>query len=460
MSSSPGRKQISSRRAALEALLAITEGGAYSNMALKSQLTRGSWTDQERSLLTELVYGTVRVMNTLDWSLGHFLKGTLADLPAPIRNVLRLGAYQILYLDKIPARAAVHESVELAKIYGHQGVASLVNGVLRTLIRRQEELKFPSLQADPVGHISLKYSHPRWLVEKWLWRFGAKDTIALCQYNNSPAPLSIRVNTLRISREELQDKLKEKGVLTRASRWVPEGLIIEKWQGLEGLAEFQEGLFLLQDESSILVSHALRPEEGSLVLDACAAPGTKTTHLAQLMKNRGKIIAFDLYPHKLALIQDNCRRLGVKIVETKCADARNAGEIIGEKVDFALVDAPCSGLGVLGRRADARWRKTPDQPAQLARIQLAILQGVASALKSGGILVYSTCSLAEEENEEVVKEFLAANDGFYLEDLTGVLPCSWQREEDLQSLRSGYWQILPQAHGIDGFFLARFRKKN
>ncbi|MGI6553285.1 MAG: transcription antitermination factor NusB [Bacillota bacterium] len=143
MSSSPGRKQISSRRAALEALLAITEGGAYSNMALKSQLTRGSWTDQERSLLTELVYGTVRVMNTLDWSLGHFLKGTLADLPAPIRNVLRLGAYQILYLDKIPARAAVHESVELAKIYGHQGVASLVNGVLRTLIRRQEELKFP-----------------------------------------------------------------------------------------------------------------------------------------------------------------------------------------------------------------------------------------------------------------------------------------------------------------------------
>ncbi len=241
---------------------------------------------------------------------------------------------------------------------------------------------------------------------------------------------------------------------------MPEGLIIEKWQGLEGLREFQQGLFLLQDESSIMVSHALQPEKGSLVLDACGAPGSKTTHLAQLMKNQGRIIALDIHPHRLDLIRDNCRRLGIEIVIARCADAQNAAGVLREKVDYALVDAPCSGLGVLGRRADARWRKSPDQLVELPRLQLAILNGVASALSPGGVLVYSTCSLAEEENEEVVKGFLASNGHFCLEDLTGVLPCSWERKEDLNSAEGGYWQVLPHVHGMDGFFLARFRKKN
>ncbi|NLC77410.1 MAG: 16S rRNA (cytosine(967)-C(5))-methyltransferase RsmB [Clostridia bacterium] len=453
------RGRHDARSLALETLIHIFEEGAYANIAVNEGLQRFPLKGPERGLFTELVYGTTRTRNTLDWALAHFLKKDLAGFTPAIRNLLRLGAYQLLYLERVPARAVVHRSVELAKRYGHQGVAGLVNGVLRNLIRRRHELVFPDLEKEPVQHIALKYSHPQWLVSRWVEEYGIEATIELCRYNNSPAPLTLRVNTLKITREELVQKLARRGIEAAYSRYVPEGLVVEGWPGLEEVEEFQEGLFLMQDESSMLVAHALKPRKGALVIDACAAPGTKTTHLAQLMEDTGQIIAIDVHEHKLDLIRQNCRRLGIGSVKAMLGDARDLNKFAGHQAGYVLVDAPCSGLGVLGRRADARWRKTPEGLAALTEMQLAVLQGGAAAVAEGGVLVYSTCSIAPEENRQVVEHFLAINPDFEPEDLTGVLPGGIIREEQQERAKKGILQILPQLHGIDGFFIARLRKK-
>lgn len=452
------RKGQDARSLALETLMNILEEGAYANIAVNERLQQSHLKGPDRGFFTELVYGTTRTVNTLDWALAHFLKKDLARFTPAIRNVLRLGAYQLLYLERVPSRAAVHQSVELAKAYGHQGVAALVNGVLRNLLRRQEEVVFPDLEEEPIRHIALKYSHPEWLVDRWVAEFGVEDTIRLCRYNNTSSPLTLRVNTLKTTREELTMKLAARGIEAKESSYAPEGLIVEQWPGLEEVEEFSEGLFLMQDESSMLVAHALKPDQGATVIDACAAPGTKTTHLAQLMENRGEIWAVDVHRHKLGLIQENSRRLGISIIQTRLGDARELLQVVEQRANYVLVDAPCSGLGVLGRRADARWRKTPEQVAAMPDLQLAILKGGAEAVADGGVLVYSTCSIAPEENQGVISRFLADNPDFRLEDLTGFLPAVVMRKEDRELVRQGMLQILPQVHGIDGFFMARLRK--
>lgn len=452
------RKRQDARSLAVETLIDIFENGAYANIAVNDRLQQTPLQGPERGLFTELVYGTVRTRNTLDWFLANFLTRKLSALTPAIRNILRLGAYQLLYLERIPPRAAIHEGVELAKIYGHQGVAGLVNGVLRNMLRNLDRLSFPSLETEPVKHIALKYSHPEWLVERWLEEYGRDNTIKLCQYNNTPSPLTIRVNTLKTTKESLRHKLAEKGMQVADSRYVPEALLVEDWPGLDQVEEFKEGLFTMQDESSMLVAHALQPAENSTVVDACAAPGTKTTHIAELMKDSGKIMAFDIHEHKLPLINRACKRLGITSVETHLADARELHHLVREAPSYVLVDAPCSGLGVLGRRADARWRKQPEQIAELTEMQLAILTAGGKILAPGGVMVYSTCSITREENQGVVREFLKNNPGFVLEDLLPYIPFAPEREEDRRQMKEGMFQVLPHIHGMDGFFMARFRK--
>lgn len=452
-------KKPNARNSALETLIEILEDGAHANIAVNKRLSQFPLKGPERGLFTELVYGVTRTRNTLDWVLAKFLKKDLESFTPQIRNILRLGTYQLLYLDKIPAHAAINESVEQAKIYGHKGVAGLVNGVLRNLLRQKDGITFPSIESDPVKHISLKYSHPEWLVSRWIEEFGTDSTITLCQYNNSPANLAIRVNTLKTTREELYQNFLARGLKVIKSTIIPEGIIFEEWPGLENMPEFADGLFLMQDEGSMLVAHVLNPLNNTTIVDACAAPGTKTTHLAQLIGDEGKVLAFDIHPHKLKLIEDNCKRLGIRSVEINLGDARELANHVQEKVDFVLVDAPCSGLGVLGRRADARWRKTPELLNELPLLQIDILKGASKILSPDGVLVYSTCSIAREENQEVIVKFLADNDDFYLESIIGHLPFTLNKEEDIQRAKEGMLQFLPQEHGIDGFFVARLRKK-
>lgn len=449
-------KSISARELSLQVLKAVEEEGAYANLALNKFLEQYQPGKLDRAFATELTYGVIRNLNTIDWILAHFLKQPLAAQTTWVRNILRMGTYQIIFMPRVPDSAACNESVELAKKFGHAGVAKFVNGVLRNVARQQNNLDFPDPRKDPVDFVALKYSHPTWLVERWLGQFGFEETVELCQANNKPAPNTVRTNTLKISREDLIARLKEEGVEARPAEYVPEGLYLSGFLSYRSLKSFQEGLFQVQDESSMLVAHVLNPASGSRVLDVAAAPGGKTTHIAQLMGNTGEIVAVDLYAHKLELIKENCQRLGITNIRGEVADARELYKKYQGWADYVLVDAPCSGLGVLRRRPDSRWRKDLSQLPGVVRLQRDILNSAAKCLRPGGVLVYSTCTITNEENTGVVEEFLTQHSEFSLGDLRQLLPPELSK---IETAAKGYLQLLPHIHGMDGFFIARMRKK-
>ncbi|OPX84212.1 MAG: Ribosomal RNA small subunit methyltransferase B [Pelotomaculum sp. PtaB.Bin104] len=448
--------QISARELALQVLRSVDEKSAYANLALNQVLERYRPGKLDRAFATELTYGTLRTLNTLDWVLAKFVKKPLTSQTVALRNILRLGVYQLMFMDRVPPSAVCNEGAEMARRHGHPGSVKFVNGVLRNVTRRIKEIRFPEIEQNPVEHISLRYSHPVWLVEQWLKLFGLEETILLCQANNEPAPNTVRTNTLKNTREGLTARLTEDGLTVRETNYAPEGLNIASFYSLNSLAAFHEGLFQVQDESSMLAGRALMPSPGACVVDACSAPGGKTTHLAQLMDNRGEILSVDIHPHKLNLIKENCERLGIGIVQELAADARELPKNLQGWADFVLIDAPCSGLGVLRRRPDARWRKEPDQIPAIVKLQAEILTNAACCLKEGGVLVYSTCTINHEENQGQVEKFLGLHPDFVPEDLSQFLPVIL----DLKgTMPHGYLQLLPHRHGMDGFFISRMRKR-
>lgn len=453
-----GSKLSPARNAALQVLLSVEKEGAYANLELQKLARTGKLSPQDTSLLTELVYGTLRRQGTLDWVIDQYSKVPVSRMNYIIRNIVRMGVYQLLYLDKVPPRAVCNEAVELAKSRGIRGLAGFVNGLLRTISRKKGEIAYPDPVEEPALFLSLKHSHPLWLVERWLERFGWEETTALCKANNEPPPVVLRCNTLKTTPEQLLKQLTKEGLVVHPSALVQEGVIVEKAAHLPELKSFQAGLFTVQDESSMIASLVLNPTPGSLVVDACSGPGGKTTHLAQLMKNEGRILAFDVHQHRLDLIEAACKRLGVTIVETVLLDARKLPEKIGERADYLLVDVPCSGLGVIRRRPELRWRVEPGDLPLHAQQQLEILGQAASCLKPGGKLVYSTCSTEPEENTGVVNSFLMEYTEFVPEDLSELLPFPLVDGRDQLNAKKGYLQLLPHRHGTDGFFLSCFRK--
>ncbi|MBO8136580.1 MAG: 16S rRNA (cytosine(967)-C(5))-methyltransferase RsmB [Desulfotomaculum sp.] len=447
---------VTAREMALQALKAVEEDGAYANLAINNILEKYQPGKLDRAFATELTYGTLRTLNTLDWVISRFVKQPLAVQTVWVRNILRMGTYQLLYLDKVPAAAACNEAVELAKKYAHSGVVKFVNGVLRNITRNLDKIQYPDLESDPVAHISLKYSHPSWMVERWLKDFGLEETINLCKANNEPPPNTVRTNTLRITRNDLIEKLAQEGVEAEKTKYVNEGLNLKGFLSYRSLQSFKEGLFQVQDESSMLVAHALNPAHGSRVIDAAAAPGGKTTHIAQLMENTGTVLAFDVREHKIKLINENCSRLGITNVKAMVNDARQIPAKFHNWADYVLLDAPCSGLGVLRRRADVRWRKEAYQISAIVKLQKEMLESVSRCVRPGGVLLYSTCTITEEENLGQIKSFLEKHSEFILEDLTPFLPADLINEPGASR---GYVQLLPHLHGTDGFFIARMRKK-
>lgn len=444
------------RQAAVQVLFNTLEEGAYANIALNSVLERSQLSPKERGLATELVYGTLKNMAYLDWVLNQFLSKPLEKLDPYVKGILRMSAYQLLKLDKIPSSAAVNEGVNLTKLYSNQGAAKLVNAVLRNVIRRQSELKVPSLEEAPAQYLSIMYSHPQWLVERWIEELGIEETEELCKANNQTPPLTIRVNTLRNTSEQLIEALKQRGIEAEASELSPTAIRLYKIFSLGNIEEFREGLFTAQDESSQLIAPIVAPTPGTFGIDACSAPGGKATHLAQLMNNSGKVLAIDLYPHKIKLLEESASRLGIDIIETKVWDGRKLASKWEKQADFVLVDAPCSGLGVLRRRPDMRWRKEIEQISELQEIQSRILQSAGACVKKGGTLVYSTCTVTREENLEQVENFTKNNPDFQLVSLKPYLPESLQEET---AVEKGYLQLWPHRHGTDGFFVARWERK-
>lgn len=445
------------REVALRALRDVDAKAAYINLALDAHLAKSKLEGRDRGLATELAYGATRRRNTIDYAISQVATRPLDAIDPWIRNILREAVYQLMYMERIPASAAVDEAVELAKQYGHTGVAKFVNGVLRNLIRRLPTMQWPDPAAEPVAALSVTHSHPAWLVESWLDQFGQEEAVRLMESANQVPPLTIRVNRLKATREQVMEALAAEGVTAEPTPHSPDGLIIHGLNSasyLDRLKAMKQGLFTVQDESSMLVGPVLNPQPGWTVLDVAAAPGGKTTHIAELMGNEGRVIAIDIHPHKVDLIAQNAKRLGVKIIEGICADARQIGEQMPAMADAVLCDVPCSGLGTLSRRPDARWRKTPEEIAGLLPVQAAILESAAKAVKPGGVLIYSTCTIEPHENQERVAAFLAAHPEFQRDDIRPYLPQSLAADSG-----PGYIQLLPHRHGTDGFFIARLRRR-
>lgn len=441
------------RETALRVIHAVSEKGGYANILLAEELKRGDLSELDRRFATELVYGVVKAGETLDWIIGRYVDKPVKKMEPWARCILRLGMYQLFYLTKIPRSAAVNESVNLARRYGARlkSSAGFINAVLRRAAREPGTAEFPQGPGKATEYLSLKEMHPRWLVKRWIREMGFEAAQKICRFDNEPAILSVRTNTLKITRDDLISRLIEEGCLAEKSALVPEGIKITAHGAMKDLDSLKEGLWQVQDESSMLVAHVVDPQPGEFVLDVCSAPGGKTTHLAQLMENRGRIMAGDLYPARLEKVAENARRLGINIIETAAGDARCIGERYFRQADRVLVDAPCSGLGVLRRRPDARWRVTAEEMKKLPPLQLEILESASRCVKQGGILVYSTCTMEPAENAGVIEKFLEANKDFSLVETGQYLP---------EKKRSGGTvQLLPHIDGTDGFFIARMERK-
>ena len=458
---------MNARTVALECLLTLSHSSASIASVVDSAFGRRPAIDgRERRLANGLVYGVIRWQKQLDWVLDQFINPRF-QLDARHRNILRLGAFQLLHLDGIPAHAAIFETVQLAishprKSSSGRKTAGFINAVLRSIQREGATLAYPPLDANPIEHIAFSLSYPTWLVKQWLQTRGVSWTLAFCRASNQTAPLALRVNTLLTQREEVCQSLKTKGLPASLSKIARDGITLENRTtsifNAAGDLTLKDLLnrndIYVQDESAMLVAHLLSPEDAELIIDLCAAPGGKTTHLAHLMRNAGKIIAVDASPEKIALLQKNCRRLDVRNVETRVMDATKADLSFINTADAVLIDAPCSGFGTLRRHPDIRWNKTAKQVRALSETQYNLLKNAAPHIKPGGILVYSTCSIEPMENEEVIQRFLADFPMYTIENARRFLP-------DVSSsviTPQGFVQTFPHEHGVDGAFAARLRR--
>ncbi|HLR10794.1 MAG TPA: 16S rRNA (cytosine(967)-C(5))-methyltransferase RsmB [Sporosarcina sp.] len=435
------------RDAALSMLIDIEKNQAYSNLLLHKTIGKYAIHDKDRSLLTELTYGPLQYKMTLDYYLEPFVRGKLDHW---VRQLLRMSLYQIVYLTKIPPHAVVHEAVEIAKRRGHKRIAPTVNGILRSVLR--EGVRSVEEIADPIERLAIETSHPTWLIKRWVAQYGETVTRDIAHANNRQPNFSFRVNETRTTVEKVVAALEDEGIKTRPGEIIAECLISESGNPAN-TSVYREGLMTIQDESSMLPVQALQLSEGLKVLDMCAAPGGKTTHIAEKMNDQGEVYAHDVHDHKVKLIEKNAKRLHLSSIQTKSGDSRKLVDVYGEaQFDRILLDAPCSGFGVIRRKPEIKYTKTAADVEQLSTIQFDLLTTAAQLLKENGILVYSTCTIDEKENQEMVQRFLAAQPNMALAPL-GTL----QSNESLH-IENDVLQVLPQQFNGDGFFVAAFKK--
>ena len=459
----PGRGSGSRRTAgptaprliAIRVVERVQRAGAYADLALHHALVQSRLPAADRALATELVYGTLRWRGRLDFLLSKALDQELTRLEPLVTSALRVGAYQLFFSDRIPDNAAVDEAVRCVRAMGLERATGLVNAVLRRLAREGRSFELPKLEDDPLAHLVHACSLPIWLAERWLERFGPEEAARLAATMNEPAPTTIRVNRTRASRDELLEELRERFPEARPCRYSPDGIVLGRKGDVGQDPAFLSGRISVQDEASQLVVHLLDPQPGERILDTCAAPGTKAAAIAERLGGKGHVLALDRHGRRLRLVGRGVRRLGIGGVATLERDATRSLEDLGRKTgegpfDRILVDAPCSGLGALRRNPDARWRIRPEDLESLAKIQRAILESAADVLRPGGSLVYSTCTFTREENEAVVRGFMATRANWRIA----------RREEAPPGLRDlvddeGFLRLLPHRHDMDGFFAVR-----
>ncbi|HOB34400.1 MAG TPA: 16S rRNA (cytosine(967)-C(5))-methyltransferase RsmB [Bacillota bacterium] len=434
------------REVALAVLLNIEKNKAYSGLSLAAEIPRHSLKEQDERLVRRLVYGVVSQRLRLDYVLNQFCRREVGTLSPSLRNILRLGCYQLLDMDRIPQFAAVSEAVAQARRVAGQRMAGFVNGVLRNIIRNRDHL-FQDLKPGTVEAVSIAQSHPRWLVEEWTGQWGLDFTAALCAANNELKPLAIRVNTCKIGVDEYLAAAAAQGLTGARSRFAPQGVVFPADTPFARLPGYAEGWFIVQGEASMLPALCLGVEPGQAVLDMCSAPGGKATQLAA-MNPRGYVTACDISAARLNLVRQNAARLGLNNLEYVEADAARLDRVLARRFSRILVDAPCSGLGVIAQKPEIKWLRKPADIGRLAELQLQILHAGCNLLEPRGILVYSTCTLLEDENQQVIRTLLAQR-----RDVVVVDPGMPELTNE-----EGFIQTFPHIHGLDGFFIAKLMK--
>ena len=433
----------SARQVALDALTACERQGAWSDGYLKKALRSAGLDSRDAALATRLCFGVLQNRLLLDDYLGRLSTMKLEKMEPVVRNSLRLGAYQVLFLNRVPHHAAVSEAVELARCGSkNPRSAGLVNGVLRTLVRQRDTLAPP---ADP----AVRYSHPRWLADAFAARLGGEEAEQLMAADNSQPPTCAQVNTTKASGAQVLAALQAEGVEVQPHLWLPDCLLLSHTGSLEALGAFQEGLFYIQDAAARLAVLAANPQPGMRILDACAAPGGKSFAAAIAMENRGQIVSCDIHPHKMALIQAGAGRLGLDCISAELLDGKTCKEEYLDGFDLVIADVPCSGLGIIRKKPDIRY-KDPGPLEGLPRVQSAILDNVCRYVRPGGTLLYATCTLLERENEDMVSCFLERHKDFTLE--------RFELPDGFDGADQGMVTCWPHRHGTDGFFFARLRR--
>jgi len=441
------------RSSAVDILNRVETEQSFAEPLLTHLLDRGAFAEvEDRGLLTELVYGTLRLRNRLDWIIGIFYSGAVASMERGIRNILRVGLYQIFCMDRIPHYAAVHEAVGLTKRL-YPGRDRLVNALLRNALRRKGEISYPDYATRPLEYVATYYSHPLWLVAGWEARYGIEHTRALCEANNRTPPSALRVNTIKTDRETTVELFSKDGFRVRPAVCAPDGILVDAHPfPVRNHALFARGHFQFQDEASQLVSLLVNPRPGDRVLDVCSGAGIKATHLGAMMENRGTIIAVDTDFRKLKRGIELAKRLGVEIIDRITADGKeDLGPLFHGRFDRILVDAPCTGLGTVRRKPEIKWFADPGGSEKFAKLQREILTRCSRYLKEGGTMVYATCTTEPEENEGVIKKVLA--------DDPSLMLCTFPVVPDKSMIdEKGFFRTWPHMHGTDGFFGAVLRK--
>ncbi len=444
---------LPARRLAFDALKEIYRGG-FADVVLHRCLQKQPLGDRDRQLATELVYGTVRRQRTLDALIDQLGKKSAHQQPLDLRVVLHLGLYQLRYLNHIPPSAAVNTSVDLTKAIGRSKLAGVVNGILRQYLRQLTRTPDPlTLPDTDVAAIALRHSYPDWIVALWQYQLGIKGAEALCEWFNQPPSIDLRVNCLKISPTDLATKLAAAGIATQTLPYLPQLLRLQNHVGsLRHLPGYEEGWWSVQDASAQLVSHLVNPQRGETIIDACAAPGGKTTHMAELMGDEGIIWACDRTTSRLKKVQQNIRRLGLSSIKTFTGNSATVTRFEGQS-DRVLVDAPCSGLGTLHRHADARWRQTPATVAELAALQAQLLERAATWVKPQGWLIYATCTLHPAENEDLIQQFLKTHSDWE------IVPPAADEPAAAYATEAGWLRIWPHQAQMDGFFMVRLQRR-
>ena len=455
--SEQGRRVTDPRLTALQVIYQVVEKGAYANLILERELEQAvHWPAPDRHLVTELVNGTIRMLKHLDWVLDLFLKRPVAEQNPWLRNILRLSLYQLLFLEAIPDYAAIHSGVDLTKSKAGPGLAGLANGVLRNIARHRADIRYPEPH-DSAAFYAVFYSQPEWLIKQLLVEYDPPQVEAMLIYFNQRPQVVLRTNTLTTDRDQLISDLTGEGIMGRPSPRSPWAVLVDKMENSLAQSEaYRKGLFYVQNEASMLAVNILDPRPDATMLDLCCGVGGKTTFMAELMGDKGRIDAYDIHNHKINLLKSNYTRLGLSIINGQPQDILALEP--SPSTDGVLLDAPCSGLGVLNRRSDARWRKTPQDLADLEGLQTQMLEKAGQFVKSGGRLVYSTCTITKTENEDQVRGFIARHPEFSLDGFRDEISFFPLDSHDAHRAGSGMLTVLPGKYGTDGMFYARLRR--